>query len=67
MTAKSTDKLVPCQFCGTPTSKLGTQMCDNCWEIEHRVRDNPILGLRIIAAVLEEKRYAPRSTIGDSN
>lgn len=28
---------VPCRFCGTPTSMLATRLCNNCWEVEHRL------------------------------
>lgn len=29
----------PCGICQTPTTYLGTGLCDNCWEIEHRLSD----------------------------
>jgi len=29
----------PCVTCGIPTEKTGTQRCDGCWEVEHRLGD----------------------------
>ena len=30
---------VPCATCGTSTRMLGTQRCDNCYEVESRLVD----------------------------
>jgi len=29
---------VPCKFCGDPTEKTATKMCDVCWELRVRLR-----------------------------
>lgn len=29
---------IPCQECGLPTEMLATKLCDNCWEINHRIQ-----------------------------
>lgn len=29
---------VPCKTCGTPTPMLGTKLCDNCFEVEGRLK-----------------------------
>jgi len=26
-----------CRFCDKPTKNSGTVMCDQCWEVEHRI------------------------------
>jgi len=28
-----------CEICGKPTISLGTKRCNNCWEVEHRLKD----------------------------
>ena len=30
-------KEIPCKFCTKPTKMVGTKMCDDCWEVEHRL------------------------------
>lgn len=30
---------VPCRTCAQPTTMLGTKQCNNCWEVECRLRD----------------------------
>lgn len=31
------DKKVPCKFCGEPTVYTATELCNNCWDFEHRI------------------------------
>lgn len=45
---------VPCELCGTPTPMLGTKRCNGCWELERRIRMNPELAARILAALPKE-------------
>jgi len=33
----TSDKKVPCKYCGTPTGMIRTELCDNCWEIQNRL------------------------------
>ena len=40
---------------------LGTQMCDNCWEVEHRVRNMPEATLQRILGASER----PTSTLDE--
>lgn len=47
-----TDKSVPCFYCETPTRMVGTQRCDNCWELEQRMRGRPAIAAIILANVL---------------
>lgn len=32
-------KEIPCKICKKPTKMAGTGLCNNCWEVESRVRD----------------------------
>jgi NMD protein affecting ribosome stability and mRNA decay len=45
---------VPCKLCGEPTTMLGTKLCDNCWELEHRIQSSPKIA-RIILNALERR------------
>jgi hypothetical protein len=38
---------IPCKWCGNPTREVRTMMCDGCWELDHRIRDEPELARRI--------------------
>jgi hypothetical protein len=31
------EEKVPCATCGEPTPMRGTERCNNCWEVEHRL------------------------------
>ncbi|MCK5012871.1 MAG: hypothetical protein KAS66_03545 [Candidatus Omnitrophica bacterium] len=31
------DETVPCKFCGETTIYTATELCNNCWEFEHRI------------------------------
>ena len=31
---------VPCKICGASTRMLGTELCDPCWELLHRITFN---------------------------
>lgn len=41
---------IPCELCGRPTLFLGTKRCDRCWELEMRIRNDPLLALKILDA-----------------
>lgn len=30
---------IPCKMCGISTHRTGTKRCDNCWEVETRIRN----------------------------
>ncbi len=45
------EKTCPCTWCGRPTKMLGTKLCDPCWELERRVRMDPLLAARMLAAL----------------
>jgi hypothetical protein len=47
---------VPCELCGTPTRATSTKRCDGCWELETRIKRNPKLAARILAAHSESGR-----------
>ena len=40
--------IMPCKRCGEATDKLATQLCDNCWELERRIKYNPKVALEIL-------------------
>jgi NMD protein affecting ribosome stability and mRNA decay len=44
---RTDDETIPCKWCGRPTRMLGTKMCDGCWELDHRIQDQPVLARRI--------------------
>ena len=31
------DGTVPCKHCDSPTFMTSTELCDECWELEHRI------------------------------
>ena len=33
------EQQVPCKLCDAPDGRKGTNLCDGCWEIEHRLDD----------------------------
>jgi len=39
---------VPCKWCGEPTRMLGTKMCDRCWELDSRIRNDKALARKIL-------------------
>lgn len=39
----------PCGLCGKPTLMTGTKRCDNCWEMEGRIRRSPDIARKILA------------------
>ncbi len=39
---------VPCGLCGKPTPSIGTKRCDPCWELETRIKMDPILARKIL-------------------
>ncbi len=49
---------VPCETCGTLTTKIGTKRCDVCWEVEHRLFGYLLKGgdkaRRFVASALKE-------------
>ena len=42
---------VPCIYCGQPTPMLATRLCNNCWELDRRMRADPALARKILDAV----------------
>lgn len=41
----------PCGLCGMPTRMTGTKRCDNCWEMEGRIRSHPDIARKILAGL----------------
>ena len=64
MIIKGQPKLVPCQWCNTATTMLGTRKCDRCYELEKAITANPEIARLMLAhidseaAKAEEKRLA---------
>ncbi|MEJ2248081.1 MAG: hypothetical protein P8Y70_00295 [Candidatus Lokiarchaeota archaeon] len=46
-TTENLEKYIPCKYCYNKTNMLGTQLCDNCYEIETRLKNNPELVIKI--------------------
>lgn len=61
------DKTVPCIFCCTQTSMLGTKQCDNCHEILTRIKTTKLIALvRIIEEVYPDSFYVKFSLMRKS-
>lgn len=45
-------KTCHCKWCGSLTYMTGIRMCDNCWEMERRIRGNPEVAAVILAEYL---------------
>ena len=39
---------VPCKWCSKPTPMTGTKLCDNCYELDVRIRLDTALARRIL-------------------
>lgn len=50
-----TRKTVPCKWCGASTQMLGTEMCDRCWELEHRIEMDLELAKKMVSSLSEKK------------
>lgn len=47
-----TPDTVPCKVCELPTPFLGTQLCDSCWGLQHRLEScTPERLIKIMAAM----------------
>lgn len=56
----------PCDICGTPTSMLGTKLCDRCWELKTRITSDPEIARRILLA-MPDVEPEPGSTATNSD
>lgn len=45
------DKTVPCELCGEPTTYTGTKRCDRCYQLEFRIKANPKLARKILERI----------------
>lgn len=46
---------VSCTICGEQTFLIRTRLCDFCWELNRRIRQNPYAADRILRAIKKEK------------
>ena len=46
--------ITECKFCDKPTPHLKTRMCDNCWEVYHRIGSMP---LKILNKIVMSARH----------
>lgn len=53
--ALTKDEKIPCRLCKKPTSFLGTKLCNRCWELETRIRNDPELALKILEDILSKR------------
>jgi hypothetical protein len=51
----SKPETIPCKICGVATEMMGTKLCDNCWEVLHRIREMPV---EWVVRLLTEAGYA---------
>jgi hypothetical protein len=43
------ERVIDCRTgCGRKTTMAGTKLCDNCWELERRIRADPATAMRIL-------------------
>lgn len=49
---------VPCTTCRRPTTYTGTQLCNGCWEVQHRLADYLAGGARAVAFVKKALKQA---------
>lgn len=45
-----------CTHCQDVTNNMGTKLCDQCWELDRRIRENQILARRILVKIERENR-----------
>lgn len=50
--------VVPCKWCSRDTDMTGTKMCDGCWELDRRVRMDPVLTRKMLAAEFPREKRA---------
>lgn len=55
-TPLSGEEEIPCKLCGEPTKKIGTKMCDRCFELKGRIEADPELSLKILAEFVEKQK-----------
>ena len=53
-------KLLKCKWCRVDSSRAyvgpTSKMCDPCWELETRIRENPGLAKRMLAAIVKKSK-----------
>jgi len=49
------EEQIPCKWCGTKTSMLGTKECDGCWELRHRIENDIDMAKKMIKALTTEE------------
>jgi len=47
--------IATCELCGNITQFIGTRRCNDCWELEKRIEQNPELALKILCGM----KYLP--------
>lgn len=53
--AATKPKTVPCRWCSKETPMTGTEMCDRCWELDHRIRGDLEIARKIFAHYVREE------------
>jgi len=38
----------PCKICGLPTPYLETKLCNRCWQLQTRIRQDPEIARKIL-------------------
>lgn len=57
MSSLLTTETVPCKYCGNETQCVSTKVCNNCWEVEHRLPSflKSEKGREFVVALLEKQ------------
>ena len=45
--------MIDCKICGKKTHRIGTQLCDPCWELKTRIEANPEIARKILEGIDE--------------
>ncbi len=46
---------VTCELCHSPHGRSATKLCDRCWELDQRIRDDPQLSREVLTRLEAEK------------
>ena len=46
-------EVITCKLCNkNKTTMLGTKLCDGCWELEHRIKMDPQLAIKVLNDIM---------------
>lgn len=53
-----------CGLCNVETSNTGTGLCDRCWELDRRIKSDPVIAARILAEVCPARAWVASHDAG---